>query len=183
MQSQLLSQISSQDVFEVCVRCGANKSLGEFPPRRGTGQRKRKRHCKVCRAAKYDYRERRNRRYQDNPAYRQANNEAARRYRDRNQDYLSTKARESARASRQIVIALYGGICTCCREDRWQFLALDHVNGGGNVHRRIESTASLYRRLAKGKVADPMFQLLCHNCNSAKGHYGVCPHETERMAA
>ena len=21
------------------------------------------------------------------------------------------------------------------------------------------------------------FQILCHNCNQAKGYYGICPHE------
>lgn len=78
---------------------------------------------------------------------------------------------------------MYGRRCDCCGETRWQFLALDHVNGGGNAHRRLVSTTSLYRRLANAGIIDPAYRLLCHNCNGAIGYYGECPHEAERRAA
>jgi hypothetical protein len=123
---------------------------------------------------------RRRDRYLNDPHYKAQNRAAVRRYQEKNRVRLIEKLREHHRSCRQIVIALYGGQCACCNEDHWQFLALDHVNGGGNRHRKTESVTSLYRRLAKIGVVDPAFQLLCHNCNLARGFYGVCPHEIER---
>ena len=37
---------------------------------------------------------------------------------------------------RKIVIEHYGGICKCCKEKDIKFLVIDHVNGGGNKHRK-----------------------------------------------
>jgi hypothetical protein len=27
------------------------------------------------------------------------------------------------------------------------------------------------------------FRILCHNCNQARGYYGICPHESERASS
>jgi hypothetical protein len=75
----------------------------------------------------------------------------------------------------------YGGelpACRCCGESTLEFLALDHIDGGGNAHRksvRSTSVASMYE-WAKRNGYPPIFQVLCHNCNMAKGFYGRCPH-------
>lgn len=69
-------------------------------------------------------------------------------------------------------------VCKCCGETTLEFLALDHINGGGNVHRksiRPTGVASMYE-WAKRNGYPPIFQVLCHNCNMAKGFYGRCPH-------
>jgi hypothetical protein len=68
--------------------------------------------------------------------------------------------------------------CLCCGETTLEFLALDHINGGGNAHRkaiRPTSVQSMYE-WAKRNGYPPIFQVLCHNCNLAKGFYGRCPH-------
>lgn len=59
-----------------------------------------------------------------------------------------------------------------------KFLSIDHINGGGSKH-----TKSLNRRgvtfylwLIKQGFPDG-YQTLCYNCNFAKGHFGVCPHQ------
>lgn len=67
--------------------------------------------------------------------------------------------------------------CSCCGENTYEFLCIDHIGGGGNKH-RIETSKSggLYRWLARNKYPKG-FQILCHNCNSAKGSYGKCPHQ------
>lgn len=87
------------------------------------------------------------------------------------------------------VLNAYGGTrCKCCGEEHTEFLTLDHVNGGGNEH-RLALTGSrtggrLYRRLKElGYPNDPPLQVLCLNCNWAKGHFDSCPHERERNAA
>lgn len=78
---------------------------------------------------------------------------------------------------RGIVIDAYGGKCACCSEAERRFLAIDHVNGGGHKERRrIGSGAALYNKII-GLKFPPEYQVLCHNCNMAKGLYGQCPHK------
>lgn len=79
------------------------------------------------------------------------------------------------RRARNAVIAGYGGACVCCGETTPEFLAIDHVNGGGR--KAILGGLNGYAYLAK-IIRDnyPMeYQLLCHNCNMAK-KWGICPH-------
>jgi hypothetical protein len=81
----------------------------------------------------------------------------------------------------------YGGpICACCKETAIEFLSLDHVNGGGNAHRRQISQSAKYSGFMAGhkmyvwlkKQSYPAgFRVLCMNCNFALGHCGYCPHE------
>ena len=84
------------------------------------------------------------------------------------------------RKLREEALAKYGGVCACCGEFRHEFLALDHINGGGRVHRRAINTP-LPRWLKKNGWPEG-FRVLCHNCNMAKGRYGACPHEREQVA-
>jgi len=76
--------------------------------------------------------------------------------------------------------------CECCGESHIEFLTLDHVNGDGNKHRREIKRASgqpFYRWLKQnGFPNDPPLRVLCHNCNTAKGVYGKCPHDIEKQS-
>ena len=73
--------------------------------------------------------------------------------------------------------AAYGGaICRCCGETMKEFLTIDHINGGGRHHRQ-EIGPRLYAWLRRHAYPSG-FQVLCMNCNFAKGQHGVCPHET-----
>lgn len=68
--------------------------------------------------------------------------------------------------------------CACCGETEYKFLALDHIDGGGNRHRAsigIKSGATMYAWIENNNFP-PLFQILCHNCNMAKGYFGKCPH-------
>lgn len=72
--------------------------------------------------------------------------------------------------------------CACCGENEIKFLAIDHIEGGGTQHRKVmyvEKVGSIYRWLKNNKFPNG-FQVLCHNCNSAKGYYGSCPHKEDR---
>jgi hypothetical protein len=80
------------------------------------------------------------------------------------------------------VINHYGGKCACCGEDRYEFLAMDHINGGGTQHRKNEKIVNIDRWLIKNEFPDG-FRVLCHNCNQAYGSYGYCPHNTESGVA
>lgn len=75
------------------------------------------------------------------------------------------------------VLEAYGGEfprCACCGEERTEFLAVDHINGGGVKHLK-EINGNLYLWLRKNNYPRG-FRLLCHNCNFSLGAYGHCPH-------
>lgn len=83
---------------------------------------------------------------------------------------------ESHRALRQKAFDGYGGCCNCCGENVFEFLALDHVNGGGREERKKLSTAQIATKVIRlGYPSD--YRVLCHNCNQAIGWYGSCPHQ------
>src|ERR1035437_10247647 len=49
--------------------------------------------------------------------------------------------RNYQRTARERVIKNYGGKCVCCGENKIEFLAIDHIEGGGRKHRaEIKST-------------------------------------------
>lgn len=111
-------------------------------------------------------------------------NEMSRNYGKQNREKRLKRNREYRAEIRDKVFAAYGRKCACCGETRWQFLAIDHVNGGGSAHRRQQglSTPTQLRKLIIKQGFPKTYQLLCHNCNMAKGFYGRCPHEDERDA-
>lgn len=67
--------------------------------------------------------------------------------------------------------------CSCCNESKIEFLAVDHVNGGGNKHRH-SMKENFHLWLKKNKYPNG-YRVLCHNCNSSYGSYGYCPHSSE----
>lgn len=80
-----------------------------------------------------------------------------------------------------------GGRCVCCGEHFLEFLALDHVRGGGCKERKRRkdsefSYREVYKALLEGTKVTK-YQLLCHNCNYSKyiGR-GVCAHKRRKMA-
>ncbi len=73
----------------------------------------------------------------------------------------------------------YGGnppTCKCCGESQIEFLSIDHVNGGGNQHRKELGHGVHFDKWLIDNGYPEGFQVLCHNCNLAKGYYGYCPH-------
>lgn len=69
--------------------------------------------------------------------------------------------------------------CACCRESAIEFLTIDHVNGGGNAHRREAKLNGGYAtHLWLKKNGYPAgFRVLCMNCNMSFGQHGYCPHQ------
>ena len=59
-----------------------------------------------------------------------------------------------------------------------EFLSIDHINGGGNAHRRQLKTRNgwaFYLWLIKNNFPEG-FRVLCFNCNLSEGFFGYCPH-------
>jgi len=79
------------------------------------------------------------------------------------------------------VIAAYGGKCECCSIDAFEFLTVDHIEGGGHRERKSSSTgAGFYARLEKLGFPKEKYRLLCMNCNFSIGIYGYCPHKLNK---
>lgn len=97
---------------------------------------------------------------------------------------LATTRERRAKAHRKLrqeVIDGYGGKCQCCGETTYEFLAIDHVDGGGRKEREMLSTAQIVRKVHNLNFPKE-YRILCHNCNSAIGWFGKCPHAWERTA-
>lgn len=68
----------------------------------------------------------------------------------------------------------YGNKCSCCGEDKVEFLGIDHVEGGGNKHRKKIGNR-VHFAVRKEGYPDK-YRILCHNCNLSLGFFGYCPH-------
>ena len=69
--------------------------------------------------------------------------------------------------------------CACCKEKGVKFLSIDHINNDGNIQRKKQGHGGgdhTYRWIVKNNFPKG-FQVLCYNCNQAKGIYGKCPHK------
>jgi hypothetical protein len=94
--------------------------------------------------------------------------------------YIGTHRKIRTKRKLQCLIA-YGGNppkCACCGEIHIEFLSIDHIHGGGNKHIKKISRegANFYYWLIKNGFPEG-FQVLCYNCNRAKGRTGArfCP--------
>jgi hypothetical protein len=81
---------------------------------------------------------------------------------------------------RKAVLDHYGRRCACCGETENEFLTLDHKDNDGAEHRKVVDGGKFYRWLIKSGFPEN-FQVLCMNCNWAKGRYGECPHNRARL--
>ena len=106
-------------------------------------------------------------------------NERKKQRRRESPERLRERDRNRNAALRREAIDAYGCECACCGERTPEFLALDHVNEDGAEHRRqVGGGYGVYRwARAQGFPKDGRLQLLCHNCNLSRAHYGGCPHQ------
>jgi hypothetical protein len=91
-----------------------------------------------------------------------------------------TYARDWNRRKKIEVIIHYGGDppkCACCGETIFEFLTIDHINGGGLKHRQLIKRYNIYNWLVKNNFPEG-YQVLCFNCNCGKEiNKGICPHK------
>jgi len=116
--------------------------------------------------------------YQRNKEYLNAR---SRKWRTENKEKAKENGRNRRKRIRMEVMSYYGGSppkCVCCGEQHIEFLTIDHVNG--NKLKNFGEGSNLYYWLRKNDFPEG-FQVLCFNCNCAKGIYGVCPHEKEKV--
>ena len=141
---------------KTCPKCGIEKPLAEYS-NRGDGKGKAYQ-CKKC-----------------HNAYSNA-------WQARNREKVNIRAGARKKAIRVEVLAAYGDACQCCGETQLEFLSIDHINNDGAEHRKVVKAANIYEWLRNNNFPKDNFQLLCMNCNFAKGHSSTneCPHVVAR---
>lgn len=125
-----------------------------------------------------------------------------REYYRQNKDSILAKQHEYYRAHRDEIIAqrapknaenrrrhslkwktafldMYGHECACCGEIIFEFLTLEHLQGRSGPDGHMLGAQS-YKNAVKEYRPD-LYQVLCMNCNFAKGRYGVCPHQNRKQ--
>lgn len=84
------------------------------------------------------------------------------------------------REIKEIVFNHYGHKCMCpggCDITASEHLTVDHINGGGNRHRKEVGVGMAFYQWMIRKNFPPGFRILCYNCNCGRAHQGQCPHE------
>lgn len=105
-------------------------------------------------------------------------NQRSREYSSTHREQVAERNRIYRKKLRDVVLRHYGAKCACCGETHREFLAIDHIKGGGTKLRKIAgyySTASMARQIIQQGFPKTL-RILCHNCNLALGFYGRCPH-------
>lgn len=103
-----------------------------------------------------------------------------REWRSKNKEKYSQSNKRNRIKLRKEVLTHYGGNppkCACCGESHYEFLSIDHINNDGKQHRKqVGIGMRMYYWLRKNNYPKG-FQVLCFNCNLAKGFSGKCPHQ------
>lgn len=74
------------------------------------------------------------------------------------------------------ILNAYGGKCACCGINEPTFLTVDHIDGGGEKHRRnVGEGTHFYKWIVKNNFPKSL-QLLCANCNTSKMRNRHCIH-------
>lgn len=155
-----------------CVRCGKT-----YQPASGT-----QRYCIDCRPImRKVYAKEWGRRHPDR------RRQITRNVEDRNPEHTRQLKKYSfykwkEKATRTVMEHYSNGIprCACCGESERDFLAIDHIEGHGNEHRRKifgrhQGGWELYVWLIRQRFPSG-FQVLCFNCNMSKAKHGRCVH-------
>jgi hypothetical protein len=120
------------------------------------------------------------------PEYRQKREEYSQKYLEENREEIYSKNRIRAREVKIEVLTHYSlkGYLSCscpkCDIIEPDFLTIDHINGGGERHRKSLGVGGSFYYWLKRNNFPPGFQTLCMNCNHATGrsfrNKDVCPH-------
>lgn len=175
--------LSAPEGMKVCRDCRDTKPLHEFPKRADTGKhhnrcyacqseltpnrvvhKSRERFCAHCGGP-----------FVWSVSLRRHCSEACR-------TEAAATGRQAARADMRLAaLRAYSNrdpFCSCCGEGVLQFLALDHIDGGGHRQRTETGGGGFYTWLKKNGYP-PGFRVLCHNCNMGRQlNGGICPHDS-----
>jgi len=121
--------------------------------------------------------------HKDDPMYKERRKNIVRKYDNKPETKLrlqkyynddkakfQTRSKLRSREIRLEVIDYYSNgemKCKECGENNIEFLEIDHIDGGGNKHKKEEKYTNLYHYLKRNNFPDG-YQILCSSCNSKK---------------
>lgn len=85
-------------------------------------------------------------------------------------------SKERHKQRKNDVLLKYGGRCSCCGEDYFSYLEIDHINGGGTKEIRELGGGRYLSMLYESPIRDDL-QILCANCHTAKTKMIPCYHK------
>lgn len=109
-----------------------------------------------------------------NKKYNRDNKEKRAKYREENKESIVAYHSSYYKNKRDKFLFLYGCICVCCGEDQAEFLTIEHKLG--QIGKKKESSFRAYTK-AITEYRPDLYEILCMNCNHARGRYGKCPHQ------
>jgi len=181
--------------MKVCTKCSTKKLETEFYERR-PGVRHTQ--CKSCIREKKQQRDRAARtaglcywckRPSKTGTCKKCKAKNLARYHSKKVVYLEVSKERRQRLKLEAMQAYGGPTCKCCGVAEIEFLAIDHIKNDGAAHRRAlmkqkgwkgpatQMAGSHFYLWLKQQGYPPGFQVLCMNCNFAKGRFGYCPHD------
>lgn len=75
--------------------------------------------------------------------------------------------RRTHKERRILVISHYGNCCAQCLESTYEFLTIEHKDGGGREHKRSIGAANVAKWIIENNYPNN-FEILCWNCNCSK---------------
>ena len=160
---------------KICKDCNKEKNITEFVFKNRPYGKYPDNICKKCRNIQSN--EWNKKAYKLNPEkYR----EKQRIYRLNNLEKIKQQKKKLNERNRLDALKIYGGNppkCACCGELEIKFLEIDHINGGGTSERKKIGMGTTFVSYLKARNYPEGYQILCSNCNQAKGRYGICPHQ------
>jgi len=92
----------------------------------------------------------------------------------KNKDQILEKGKKRTKANKLQVIDYYSNgtmKCNRCNMNDIRVLTLDHINGGGNAHRKQVGNSTYFRLIQQYKKTNQWedgYQVLCMNCQFIK---------------
>ena len=126
--------------------------------------------------------------YQKKPEVRKKMQETAREYYHKPE--VKKKLKENSAKIKLDVFTHYSKIisnsdvpiCACCGYDDLRFLSLDHIDGRIKISEKEKKLISSgLWKYVKAQGFQKGYQVLCHNCNIAKGRGKYCPHQLDKI--
>ena len=123
-------------------------------------------------------------------AYREANKDKKKAYNEANKDKIKAQQKAYRIASKIDVFSHYSKkisnsdipICSCCGYNDIRFLNLDHIKSRKNIPQKEKKLNGIRLwKYIKSQGYPDGYQVMCFNCNIAKGNRKYCPHQLDRM--
>lgn len=166
-----------------CKKCGKLKFLEDNFHKNLRAKDGHFNHCKVCRsesAKLYNIKNRNLKREYYIKNFEKIQKKRKEWYYNNHEEIKERNNKASRKSSLKLkidVIINLGGKCVCCGETNVEFLTIDHISGGGTLHRKLLGSKGIYRDVKKQGYPKNKYRVLCFNCNCAIGAWGYCPHK------